>query len=220
MERRTLSRPTSHQITAGDGPRIVALLHGFPQTWWEWRRVIPELVDAGLTVIAPDYRGAGHSGRPARRLRQADDGGRHPAAATGHLGLEGPIVLVGHDIGLMVAYAYAQAYRYEVSHLVVVDAPLSGTDVFDRLRGDPRCLALRVPWRARRRGCSWRVASGSTSRSSWVAASIRRRSMRPTSGSTSRRTRPLARCGPASRSTAPLTATPQTTGQCWRATAN
>jgi pimeloyl-ACP methyl ester carboxylesterase len=38
----------------------------------------------------------------------------------------------------MVAYAYAQAYRDEVSHLVVVDAPLPGTDVFDRLRGDPR----------------------------------------------------------------------------------
>ena len=55
-----------------------------------------------------------------------------------HLGVEGPLVLVGHDIGLMVAYAYAQAYRDEVSHLVVVDAPLPGTEVFDRLRSDPR----------------------------------------------------------------------------------
>ena len=47
-------------------------------------------------------------------------------------------MLVGHDIGLMVAYAYAQAYRDEVSHLVVMDAPLPGTAVFDRLRSDPR----------------------------------------------------------------------------------
>jgi pimeloyl-ACP methyl ester carboxylesterase len=53
-----------HCVTAGDGPRTIVLLHGFPQTWWEWRRVIPALVDAGLKVIAPDYRGAGHSGRP------------------------------------------------------------------------------------------------------------------------------------------------------------
>jgi pimeloyl-ACP methyl ester carboxylesterase len=42
-------------------------------------------------------------------------------------------VPVGHDIGLMIAYAYAQAYRDDVSHLVVVDAPLPGTAAFDRL---------------------------------------------------------------------------------------
>jgi pimeloyl-ACP methyl ester carboxylesterase len=55
-----------------------------------------------------------------------------------HLRIDGPIVLAGHDIGLMVGYAYAQAYRDEVSHLVLVDAPLPGTSVFDRLRSDPR----------------------------------------------------------------------------------
>jgi pimeloyl-ACP methyl ester carboxylesterase len=46
--------------------------------------------------------------------------------------------LIGHDIGLMAAYAYAQAFRDEVSHLVVMAAPLPGTAVFDRLRADPR----------------------------------------------------------------------------------
>ncbi len=55
-----------------------------------------------------------------------------------HLGIEESIVVAGHDIGLMIAYAYAQAYRDEVSHLVVIDAPLPGTAVFDRLRSDPR----------------------------------------------------------------------------------
>ena len=54
-----------HYVTAGDGQRVVVLLHGFPQTWWEWRRVIPALVNADLKVVAPDYRGAGHSSRPA-----------------------------------------------------------------------------------------------------------------------------------------------------------
>ena len=47
-------------------------------------------------------------------------------------------MVAGHDIGLMVAFAYAQAYRDEVSQLVVVDAPLPGTRVFDELRSDPR----------------------------------------------------------------------------------
>jgi pimeloyl-ACP methyl ester carboxylesterase len=46
--------------------------------------------------------------------------------------------MVGHDIGLMIAYAYAQAYRDEVSHLIVIDPALPGTAVFDRLRSDPR----------------------------------------------------------------------------------
>ncbi|WP_222829269.1 alpha/beta fold hydrolase [Terriglobus saanensis] len=54
-----------HYVTAGGGDRTVVLLHGFPQTWWTWRRLIPLLVQAGYRVIAPDYRGAGHSSRPA-----------------------------------------------------------------------------------------------------------------------------------------------------------
>src|SRR5260370_23893814 len=48
----------------GEGERTVVLLHGFPQTWWKWHRVIPPLVEAGFRVVAPDYRGAGHSWRP------------------------------------------------------------------------------------------------------------------------------------------------------------
>lgn len=127
-----------HYVTAGDGPRTMVLLHGFPQTWWQWRHVIPALVDGGLRVVAPDYRGAGHSWRPPGgydKRTMADDIQR---LLREHLAIEGPIVLVGHDIGLMVAYAYAQAYRNEVSHLVIADAPLPGTAVFDRLRSDPR----------------------------------------------------------------------------------
>jgi pimeloyl-ACP methyl ester carboxylesterase len=127
-----------HHVAAGDGTRTIVLLHGFPQTWWEWRRVIGPLVEAGFRLIAPDYRGAGHSWRPLDgydKRTLADDLHR---LLRDHLQIEEPIALVGHDIGLMVAYAYAQAYRDEVSHLAVVDAPLPGTAVFDRLRSDPR----------------------------------------------------------------------------------
>jgi pimeloyl-ACP methyl ester carboxylesterase len=127
-----------HYVTAGDGPRTMVLLHGFPQTWWQWRHVIPALVDGGFRVIAPDYRGAGHSWRPPGGYDKRTMAGDIQRLLREHLAVEGPIVLVGHDIGLMVAYAYSQAYRDEVSHLVIADAPLPGTAVFDRLRSDPR----------------------------------------------------------------------------------
>jgi pimeloyl-ACP methyl ester carboxylesterase len=127
-----------HYVIGGERDRTILLLHGFPQTWWEWRLVIPTLVNADFRVVALDYRGAGHSWRPCGgydKRTMAEDIHR---LLNEHLRIPAPVVLVGHDIGLMVAYAYAQAYRSEVSHLVVVDAPLPGTIVFDRLRADPR----------------------------------------------------------------------------------
>ncbi|HEX5782843.1 MAG TPA: alpha/beta hydrolase [Solirubrobacteraceae bacterium] len=125
-----------HYVTAGAGERTVMLLHGFPQTWWQWRETIPPLVDAGFRVIAPDYRGAGHSWRPAGGYDKRTMAGDLDRLLREHLGVAGPVAVVGHDIGLMVAYAYAR--DYDASQLVVVDAPLPGTDVFDRLRSDPR----------------------------------------------------------------------------------
>jgi pimeloyl-ACP methyl ester carboxylesterase len=127
-----------HYVTAGAGARTVVLVHGFPQTWRQWRHVIPPLADAGFGVVAPDYRGAGQSWRPPGgydKRTMAEDIRR---LVREHLGIEEPVAVVGHDIGLMVAYAYAQAHGDEVSHLVVADAPLPGTAVFDRLRSDPR----------------------------------------------------------------------------------
>jgi pimeloyl-ACP methyl ester carboxylesterase len=127
-----------HFVTAGQGSRTIVLLHGYPQTWWQWRRVMPALVDAGFRVVAPDYRGAGHSGRPVGGYDKQTMAKDLHHLLREHLQIEGPVALVGHDIGLMVAYAYAQAYRDEVSHLAVIDAVLPGTAVFDRLRADPR----------------------------------------------------------------------------------
>ena len=127
-----------HYVTAGEGDRTVVLLHGFPQTWWEWHQVIPDLVRAGFRVLALDYRGAGYSSRPQGGYDKRTIAGDIHQLLKQHLHIDTPIVLIGHDIGLMVAYAYAQAYRDDVSHLVVVDAPLPGTTVFDRIRADPR----------------------------------------------------------------------------------
>jgi pimeloyl-ACP methyl ester carboxylesterase len=126
-----------HYVKAGTGPRVAVLLHGYPQTWREWRQVIPPLVDAGYRVVAPDYRGAGNSGRPAGGYDKRTMAHDIHRLLREHLRIEDPIALVGHDIGLMVAYAYAQAYRDDLSHLVVMEAPLPGTAVFDGIRSDP-----------------------------------------------------------------------------------
>jgi len=127
-----------HYVTAGDGSRTIVLLHGFPQTWWEWRAVIDPLVADGFRVVAPDYRGAGQSWRPVGGYDKRTMASDVQRLLREHLGVDGPVVIAGHDIGLMVAAAFALNYREEVSHLVVIDAPLPGTAVFDRLRTDPR----------------------------------------------------------------------------------
>jgi pimeloyl-ACP methyl ester carboxylesterase len=127
-----------HYVTAGDSGPTVVLLHGFPQTWWEWHRVIPRLVEAGIRVVAPDYRGAGESSRPLGGYDKRTMANDIRQLVREHLRIENKVVLVGHDIGLMVAYAYAQSFRDEVSHLVIADAPLPGTSAFDLVKSNPR----------------------------------------------------------------------------------
>jgi pimeloyl-ACP methyl ester carboxylesterase len=127
-----------HYVEAGSGERVIVLLHGFPQTWWEWRFVIPKLVDAGFRVIVPDYRGAGDSWRPASGYDKRTMARDIYKLVKEHLKIDEPVIMAGHDIGLMVAYAYAQEYRDAVSYLIVIDAPLPGTQAFDKIRSDPR----------------------------------------------------------------------------------
>ena len=90
-----------HYVTAGAGPRTIVLLHGFPQTWWQWHHVIPAFVDAGLRVVAPDYRGAGHSWRPAGGYlyRAFDQDAADNRAALERNGpLTVPVLAVGGEI--------------------------------------------------------------------------------------------------------------------------
>jgi pimeloyl-ACP methyl ester carboxylesterase len=127
-----------HYVTAGEGEHTIVLLHGFPQTWWEWHHVIPLLVEADFRIVAPDYRGAGNSSRPWTGYDKRTMARDIHTLLRQHLRIEQPVIMVGHDIGLMVAYAYAENYRDAVSHLVVMDAPLPGTTIFYSLRSDPR----------------------------------------------------------------------------------
>jgi pimeloyl-ACP methyl ester carboxylesterase len=113
---------TIYYKIAGRGPAVV-LLHGYAQTSHMWLPLIP-LFARTRTVIAPDLRGAGASERTAggyTKKNMAQDV-RELVRGLGHANAS----LVGHDIGLMVAYAYAAQFSDEVDKVVLMDAFLPG----------------------------------------------------------------------------------------------
>jgi len=121
-----------HYIIGGTG-ELLLLIHGFGQNWYMWNRLLPEL-SKHFTVIAPDLPGVGESDKP--------DGGydKKTLAADLHglikqLGYNN-INVVGHDIGLMVAYAYAAQFGDEVKKVALLDALLPGIEpVWSEVRG-------------------------------------------------------------------------------------
>ncbi len=127
-----------HYVEAGPGPRTLVLLHGFPQTWWEWRHVIGPLAEAGWRVLAPDYRGAGASSKPQEGYDKRTMAADMLWLLREHLGITGPVAMVGHDIGMMVAYAFASSYPEMVDRLVLMEAPLPGTRSYDGLVATPK----------------------------------------------------------------------------------
>jgi len=111
-----------HYVLGGQGDPIV-LLHGWPETWYEWRHIMPSLAKK-YTVIAPDLRGLGDSSKPLTGYdgkTVADD----IYQLVTHLGFK-TIFLVGHDIGTQIAYSYAAAHPTEVKRLVVMDLTIPG----------------------------------------------------------------------------------------------
>ncbi|HEX2174097.1 MAG TPA: alpha/beta fold hydrolase [Dehalococcoidia bacterium] len=112
-----------HYVTAGEGDPIV-LLHGWPQTWYEWRRVIPALADR-YRVIAPDLRGLGDSSRPAGGYDKRTIAADLWSLLRDHMGLD-RYFLVGHDWGGPVAYALAAAHPESVRRLAILDVVIPG----------------------------------------------------------------------------------------------
>lgn len=111
-----------HYLEAGKGEPII-LLHGYAQNSHMWRPLMPLLAKTNL-VIAPDLRGFGQSSKPSGgydKKTMAQD--VHGLVTS--LGIKRANV-VGHDIGLMVAYAYAAQYPSEVDRIVLMDAFLPG----------------------------------------------------------------------------------------------
>lgn len=113
-----------HYVTAGrpDAPPLL-LLHGWPQTWYEWRRVMT-LLAPHYRLIAPDLRGLGDSDRPAGGYDKATVA-RDIAGVLDHLGVPCTDV-IGHDWGGVVAYCLAAQCRDRVRRVVVLDIALPG----------------------------------------------------------------------------------------------
>jgi pimeloyl-ACP methyl ester carboxylesterase len=111
-----------HYVIAGRGEPVI-LLHGYAQNSHMWRPLIPELAKTH-TVIGPDLRGFGRSSKPVGGYDKKTMAQDVHALVTS-LGVKRASV-VGHDIGLMVAYAYASQYPAEVDRIVLMDAFLPG----------------------------------------------------------------------------------------------
>jgi pimeloyl-ACP methyl ester carboxylesterase len=113
-----------HYVIGGHGTPLM-LVHGFPQNWYMWNRLLPEL-SKHFTIIAPDLRGVGESGKPRGgydKKTMAID--LHELVKK--LGYK-KIDIAGHDIGMMVAYAYAAQFPNEVNKLALLDALIAGVE--------------------------------------------------------------------------------------------
>src|SRR6266550_2116569 len=113
-----------HYLTAAQGPALI-LLHGYTQTARMWRPLIDKLKDK-FTVIAPDLPGIGDSDIPKDGCDMKTAAIRIHALAKS-VGVTKARV-VGHDIGLMVAYAYAAQFQSETEKLALLDAFLPGVE--------------------------------------------------------------------------------------------
>ncbi|HEX5356513.1 MAG TPA: alpha/beta fold hydrolase [Aquabacterium sp.] len=112
-----------HYVTGGEGPAIV-FLHGWPQTWYMWRDVLPGMMQ-NHRVIAVDMRGLGDSSRPAGGYDTktvAQDIWRLMHDVLG----EKQFFVAAHDWGGPVAYALAAQHRDAVRGMAIFDAPVPG----------------------------------------------------------------------------------------------
>jgi pimeloyl-ACP methyl ester carboxylesterase len=132
----TIATPDGANIfvrSGGSGP-VVVLLHGYAETSDSWGPLAAEL-EKNFTVVVPDLRGIGRSSHPEggydKKTQAADI--RAVVTALGH----DRASVVSHDIGIMVAYAYAARYPDKVERLVVMDAPLPGIAPWDEIVLNP-----------------------------------------------------------------------------------
>jgi pimeloyl-ACP methyl ester carboxylesterase len=128
-----------HYLTAGSGPAVL-LIHGYTQTSRMWRPLIPKLTDR-FTVIAPDLPGIGDSEIPKDGLDMKNAAIRiHGLMKSLHID---KARVVGHDIGLMVAYAYAAQFPDETEKLIVMDAFLPGVEGWEAVYNNPHIWHFR-----------------------------------------------------------------------------
>jgi len=127
-------------LTAGHGPAVI-LLHGYTQTSRMWRPIIP-LLAKKFTVIAPDLPGIGDSGIPADNKIDMITAAKQIHDLVRSLKIDKARV-VGHDIGLMVAYACAAQFPNETEKLAVMDAFLPGVQGWEPIYNNPNIWHFR-----------------------------------------------------------------------------
>jgi pimeloyl-ACP methyl ester carboxylesterase len=137
-----------HYVTEGTGPLIV-LLHGFPEFWYSWRQQIPYLAQCGYQVVAPDLRGYNESDKPRA-------GYDIPTLLRDIVGLirgqgQEKAIIIGHDWGGVLAWAFALTYPDRTERLIVLNAP--HPRAFQRELRTPKQLrkswyvfAFQIPW--------------------------------------------------------------------------
>lgn len=130
---KTIDNLQMHFVIGGEGPETIVLLHGFPQSWYEWRALMPHLLD-GHRVIAIDLPGLGDT----TGLLPAYD--KRTLATYVHrllisLGITSGVKLVAHDFGSSVAYALAANHREQIAGLFIMDFPVTGGSLsFEQLK--------------------------------------------------------------------------------------
>ena len=136
FQAKTIHSPAGAEIFVrwgGSGP-VVVLIHGYAENSDSWAPLAADLMK-DHTVVVPDLRGIGRSSKPADgydKKTQAKD----MRAVVTSLGYDKTFV-VAHDIGNMVAYAYAATYPDKVERLVVMDAPIPGIDPWSEILQNP-----------------------------------------------------------------------------------
>src|SRR5260370_37001222 len=127
----------------GSGP-VVVLIHGYAENSDSWAPLAADLMK-DHTVVVPDLRGIGRWSKPASGYDKKTQAKDIRAVVTG-LGYDRTFV-VAHDIGNMVAYAYAAMYPDKVERLVVMDAPIPGIEPWNEIEAECRtymCARLKL----------------------------------------------------------------------------
>jgi epoxide hydrolase 4 len=122
-ERFATGELTLHVARAGEGPRPLILLHGFPENWSTWSNQVDALAGAGYHLVMPDMRGYGDSDGPRERSAYAVPKLVEDVRAIAGSSGAPRVTLIGHDWGGVVAWAFARTYPDLLDRLIVLNAP-------------------------------------------------------------------------------------------------
>lgn len=130
----TVNGTTLHFVRGGTGPALV-LLHGFPQDWYEWHKVMPRLAKQ-FTVIGVDLRGIGGS-KATKDGYESANLAEDIHQLVQQLKLS-HVYVVGHDVGGQVAYALARLHPEDLRGVMVMETPVPGIDPWEKIKADPK----------------------------------------------------------------------------------